>query len=1237
MNYKILFLLSLVASMFSACATYAPQFKDRELPSYPAHKKIEKTFYLVGDAGLSPMGGMSDALTTFQNFLKEDNRSDNYTIFLGDNIYPAGMDPQDHPRRAQSENMIDAQYRAVRGFDGQVIFIPGNHEWYNNGVVGVAREENYVESKFPQQDAFRPSNGCPLESVPVSKNIQLIIIDTQWFLEDWNRHPTINEGCDIKTREKFFLELGLELEKNQNKTIVFAMHHPMFTNGNHGGYFALQKHLYPLQKKIPMPGLASLVVQIRAQGGVSVQDRYNELYNKLMVRIQQLAKNNDRLVFVSGHDHNLQYIEKDGFRQIVSGAGSKESYAATGSDGFFSTGEQGFAVLDVFDDGSSWVRYFVKGKNFSPRLIFQKEVIAAPKKWNVDQYAESYPPSYTLPIYRQDSIREALFFKTIWGAKYKDAYSQPVTAPTASLDTLFGGLKVLREQKGADYNSLLLADAQGNRYRMRKMGKNALQISKPIAFEDSESKSIESEPQAQPSLKGQDITFYTASHPYAVMAIPDMARAINVFYTTPQLYYVPKQKRLGNYNETFGDELYFISVEPSEKSEGEGQFEYPDDVGTTDDILTKLQKTGEVALDEENYIKSRLFNMLIGNWNHSPDQWRWAEYYNPRGQNVYVPIPKNRDNAFSSFEGNILDLTRSLFNGTKQRHVYGKNLADLAWFNKEDVILDRALLKHSGRAQWTYLAQVIQDSISDAVIEKAFNNIPPEVRDQSLADIKEKLKLRKANLVDIANKYYTFLSTLQTIVGTDYDDFFEIGRRPDGTTHITSYSARNGIASDTLLSRTFLSKDTRELWVFGLRGKDTFKVTGELGNKSIYVRLIGGKDNDSYQLPQGKRVKVYDWESAPNTIVEKNKGSLRLTDVYNLNTYDYRKQINREMGLVSAIGYNPDDGFRAALQYVYRVDNFQRNPFSQKHIANAAFYTDINSYEISYSGEFANIKDDLNLTFGARYTSPNFKRNYFGLGNESTNFQNSRGFAYNRIGVQHNSAFIGLLRNSNFGSFYKLQATFDSFEVKTSPQNVMTEVFVENKGETSFYGTLEGIYKYRSYDDPLNPTIGMLFDLNVGVTDNIEDADDIFGFLRSRVTFYNHLTKNRKLVLRTDLRYAQNIGERYQFYQAASLGGDSGLRGYREQRFTGKASLVGGADLRYSLPTFKVGLVPIKTGIYVGADLGRVWIKRDDSQKWHNSRGGGFWLNGAGGLHANFSIFNSTEGTRLAFGLGFDF
>ena len=48
--------------------------------------------------------------------------------------------------------------------------------------------------------------------------VHLIILDTQWYLEDWDKSPKINDNCDnIKDREKFFIELEGEIKKNQQK------------------------------------------------------------------------------------------------------------------------------------------------------------------------------------------------------------------------------------------------------------------------------------------------------------------------------------------------------------------------------------------------------------------------------------------------------------------------------------------------------------------------------------------------------------------------------------------------------------------------------------------------------------------------------------------------------------------------------------------------------------------------------------------------------------------------------------------------------------------------------------------------------------------------------------------------------------------------------------------------------------------------------------------------------------
>jgi len=65
--------------------------------------------------------------------------------------------------------------------------------------------------------------------------------------------------------------------------------------------------------------------------------------------------------------------------------------------------------------------------------------------------------------------------------------------------------------------------------------------------------------------------------------------------------------------------------------------------------------------------------------------------------------------------------------------------------------------------------------------------------------------------------------------------------------------------------------------------------------------------------------------------------------------------------------------------------------------------------------------------------------------------------------------------------------------------------------------------------------------------------------------------------------------------------------------------------------------LPLQIGIFGGADVGRVWLKNDDSEKWHNDYGGGFWITAAESLSGTFNFFNSTEGFRFSFGFGLNF
>lgn len=136
--------LTVLLVIFS-CVSTDPKYREGEPTTnfnYPKNKEIEKTFYLLGDAGNSSIGSSSKGLIAFKNFLDSVEHTDNYTIFLGDNIYPAGMPKKEDSNREKAEYRIDAQLAAIEDYDGKVVFIPGNHDWYNGRLDGLEREEN---------------------------------------------------------------------------------------------------------------------------------------------------------------------------------------------------------------------------------------------------------------------------------------------------------------------------------------------------------------------------------------------------------------------------------------------------------------------------------------------------------------------------------------------------------------------------------------------------------------------------------------------------------------------------------------------------------------------------------------------------------------------------------------------------------------------------------------------------------------------------------------------------------------------------------------------------------------------------------------------------------------------------------------------------------------------------------------------------------------------------------------
>ena len=1227
-----LFTMLIVLASLQSCATHHAQFgkeSGKTQDDFNASADVSHKFFLVGDAGNWIGNETPEVAALLSGRLKAADSSATL-IFLGDNIYPLGLPDPDAPNYSDAVSRLRKQIEIAKGFKGKAIFIPGNHDYYHS-LAGVRDQAKIVVEGLGHKKAFMPRKGCGLDHMDIDESTALIVIDSQWFLEDWDDHPAMNEDCDIKTREHFFKELRDKINDYQNKTIILAMHHPLMSNGAHGGEYSFRKHIFPFSINLPLPVIGSVINVLRKTSGLSPQDNQNKIYNTFIKRVKTLISDKSNVLVVSGHDHSLQYIEKDGIKQVISGSGSKQEAARIVGKRDFSFGGNGFAEVRVLKNGAADVSYFGPESGKADKLLFTTQALPARKIFNPKEYPKSFSATKDTSVYTSGMTKKSGFYRFLWGRHYRDYYSLVIRANQASLDTLYGGLKPTQSGGGHQSMSLRLEDKDGKEYVMRALKKSATRFLQTSAFLD---QSIEKDFQ-DTYTEGFLMDFYTTSHPYSAFAVTNLSESAGIPHSNPKLLYIPKQPLLEKYNEEYGDELYLVEERPMDKFKDVGSFGKPDKFVNTDDVMSNLHSDEKYSVDKSAWIRARMFDMLIGDWDRHADQWRWGEYKSDK-EVVYRPIPRDRDQAFSKIDGALLSI---LMNIPPLRHMkrFDDDISNVKWFNKQAYTLDLAFVPAANEDDWAREAQWLTENLSDAEIDAAFRSMPPEVLDETVDRIKSQLKIRKTHLEKYARKYYKALQHTVLITGTEKRDKILLTRTGRDTRVKVLRVKKDGTTEKTF-DKTYSRKDTREIWVYALGDDDTIEVKGK-GSRKIRLRLLGGSDSDTYLVEHGKKVSVYDFKSKKNDLANAGNACLSIADDYTLNTYDFAKPRYNFFAGYPMAGFNPDDGVKLGAVVNYTVFGFDRNPFTQKHSIGANYYFATSGYELNYKGVFPKTIGHWNLVLEARYTSPNFSRNFFGFGNETVNEDNDRGLDYNRVKIRTVEVAPTLQWIGEQGASANIRAGFERISVDRTAGRFIAIPGVVNGDVFDYknYVDVNGEYRFDNYDNVSIPTLGFTFSLMGGYTVNLEDSRRNLPYAQSGLGLTYRITPSGKFVLATYAEARLLFDDDFEFFQAATVGGDGDLRGFRNQRFAGQKAFYQSTDLRWNIGRFKTSIVPMSYGILGGFDYGRVWLDNDTSEKWHNTFGGGIWINGVNLVTARVSYFYSTDGGRVVAGLGFGF
>ena len=715
-----------------------------------------------------------------------------------------------------------------------------------------------------------------------------------------------------------------------------------------------------------------------------------------------------------------------------------------------------------------------------------------------------------------------------------------------------------------------------------------------------------------------------------------MADKLGLAHSNPVLYYIPKQNALKEFNSNFGDALYMVEERPADNQKDARSFGKPNDIISTDDMMKNLHKDEKYSVDEKEYMKARLFDMLIGDWDRHKDQWRWGEY-KEGDKIVYKPIPRDHDQAFAKYDGTLLSL---LMNIPALRHMrsFKDKIDNVKWLNREPYPLDLAFVRVSDKNDWIAQAKYIQEHLSDEDIDNAFKNLPKEVQDQTIGEIKRKLKNRKKELQKYAAVYSDVLSRTVMVAGTDKKDKFVLNHNAQNTVELKVYRLKKD-GEELLYTKVYNDKSTKNLWIYGLDDDDVYEVTGKYNSK-ILIRLIGGQNNDLYAIDNGKRVKIYDFKSKDNTYNLDKKAQKILTDDYDVNLYNFEKpKYNVFSGLPTA-GYNPDDGVKLGINLNYTVNNFKQNPYTQRHILNGFYYFATGGFELDYTSHFPGLLGNWVIDIEAKYTTPNFAINYFGYGNETVNDDQDLGMDYNRVRIQKLRVAPAVRHVGRYGSELIFQPFFEKMQVDDTegryiniPGIVNPEVF-----ENQQFGGATIKYTFKNADFTSKPSLGMGFMISGSWLTNLDNSKQNFPTVESNLSFVHKIDSQGKLVFATLFKTKAILNNNYEFYQGVTLGGDKDLRGYRTERFLGNASYSQSTDLRYSIGKIRKTIVPLTYGILAGFDYGRIWLDGENSKRWHNDFGGGIWLNGINLITARVSYFKSPdEAGRVVLGAAYSF
>lgn len=1152
------------------------------------------------------------------------------TLFLGDLVPCCGLPDSGAANRVARERLLRRQLDAVKQAPGNVYLIAGDKDWDGSrgSLAGRKNLDRFIERYLDRGNVFLPDHGFPgPHVVELGDDIVLMLLDTQWWLSEGEKAFGDTGAYDLNEASDFLREMKEQLHKYRNEKILIAGHHPLYTNGAHGGHFPARAHL------TPVPLLGSLEPFYRRYIGAN-QDLAHHTYRLFKSEMLKLFEERS-FVYAAAHDHSLQYFPAGTYREpqhfIVSGAGVTGSYAAHGRGAAFIQEAPGFMVLDYYADNSIWLTgWSADEENEAGKMLFRypiQEPAPDPIPDNLPAFSMdtlSFQGS-TVRIAANPQYADASRIKRLFrGNLHRDLWGTPVEVPVLDLGTVEGGLQPLKIGGRGQSISLRVENLAGRQFVLRSIDKVAGKAWAP----ELRTSFLRNLIQDQMSML----------HPYGAFAIPPLAEAAGVYHTNPRLFYVPNDPRLGLSREQLAGTLVLFEERPDGDMSDVPGMGGAEDVISTVKLFDEIDNDNDHRVDARAFARARLFDMLINDWDRHADQWRWGAF-EPADSlgKIYRPIPRDRDVAFSIVDGIVPTLSKILLDPKFQE--FESDYGYIKGLNKNGFPLDRRFTASLVRKDWIDIADSIKIALTDEVIEKAIAQWPAPVYEKNGAYAIETLKQRRDQLNAVAVEYYNkALAPTVDIVGSNKHERFEVRRLNDRETEVRVFkTTREGEIRKEIFRRTFLHAETREVRLYGLGGQDQFIVGGHV-KKGLHVIAVGGPGNDEFIDASGvagtsRHTRFYDTESN-NVFVTSRETKIFRSDRPANNAYDlygHKYDLTRPMAFV---GSNKDDGLLLGGGIRITRHRFKKAPFARLHMLRTNIALNAESFNIVYEGLFTSVFSGWDVSLVADVRSPNTILNFYGYGNETGTLGQPDSYFRTRHGTV--SLAPALQHTNDQGATLRVgpHLYFSNLEQDSTRYIGQFADLPEQAFAGQWYGGLRAGLSLESVDNRLNPARGFRWHGQIESNLGISNASGTYSSLHSWLVLYLSPGITRQVTLALRAGGTHVLGD-FPFHAGAILGNKTSLRGFVSTRFTGRSSFYHNAELRLEIARFASYLAAGSLGLIAFLDNGRVWADHESSSRWHQGYGGGAWVGLFDRVVLSGMLGFSKEDTTLNIKLGF--